>query len=397
MNLVEIIDLGHQAITSTFPKGDESDPPTAPLVLVRCHECGLVQLRDAVQQNLLYTYDYGYRSSVNTTMTKHLNAIGAKVEQTVGLKSGDIVLDIGCNDGCLLKSYRTDAIKRIGIDPIAEHFREDYPDNFHVVENYFSADVFDSVANGPKARAITSIAMFYDLPDPNQFVDDIASCLASDGVWFLEQSYMPTMLENTAFDTICHEHLEYYGLDQVRILVEKYGLRIFDVELNATNGGSFCISVCHQDASYKSHQDKIDQLLAKEHLIAQDDLHAFRDFAMRAKKARDELSDFIHTQKNQGKSVYIYGASTKGNTLLQYCKLNSDLITAAAERNPEKYGRRTPATGIPIISEEEVRKAKPDFMLVLPWHFRDEFLERESEYMEGGGHLIFPLPTLSVI
>lgn len=396
-NLESVLDLGHQALGSLFPRADEPDPATAPLSLWRCTNCGLVQLRHSVQPSALYTYGYGYRSGLNASMRGHLAQLTDWVVERCALKPGDIVVDIGCNDGTLLKSYRDSGLRRVGIDAIAGKFREHYPADIRLHEGFFSAEAYSAVCGTEKAKVITSIAMFYDLESPNDFVAAVRSALAADGVWVLEQSYLPTMLETNAYDTICHEHLEYYALRQIEWLAETNGLRVFDVELNSCNGGSFRLAVCHKDGPYQSKLPSLDAVRKREESLALNTARPYQDFASRIATQRDALVSFVDRELAAGKSIYLYGASTKGNTLLQYCGLDARKIVAAAERNPEKYGCRTPATSIPIVSEDEARAAEPDYFLVLPWHFRQEFVEREAKFRERGGKLIFPLPRFEIV
>ena len=396
-NFSQIIDLGEQTITSSFPWPEESDPPRSPLVLVKCCNCGLVQLEDTVKSEILYTHDYGYRSGINDTMSQHLKGITSKLEDIVNFKEGDVVLDIGCNDGTLLKSYQISGLNKYGIDPIVEHFLDFYPDDIEVYEGFFNKENYEKATSGTKAKAITSIAMFYDLPDPGQFVIDIGDCLAENGVWVLEQSYMPTMLEMNSFDTVCHEHLEYYDLKSIMNMANDASLKVFDVELNESNGGSFRIFVCHKSSPYIVNKKSINKLLDRENILESNGMIEFEQFKQRVNSMRENLVNFIKNEVNKGKKIYIYGASTKGNTLLQYYGLDSNLITAAADRNPEKWGRVTPNTRIPIISEEEARRSMPDYFLVLPWHFKDNFIERESDFLEAGGHFIFPFPEFVIV
>ncbi|MBL6933861.1 MAG: methyltransferase domain-containing protein [Alphaproteobacteria bacterium] len=395
-HLTEVLNLGRHTLSGRFPKQGDPDPLHAPLELVHCHECGLLQLRHTVVQSELYTDHYGYRSGINEAMVRHLTGIKDRAVAMAKPKAGDIVLDIGSNDGTMLKTYATPGLVRIGIDPILGHFRDHYPVDAITVENYFSATTFQTVGNGRKAKVITSIAMFYDLDAPNAFVTDIREILHPEGIWIFELSYMPKMLEQNAFDTICHEHLEYYGLHQVECLISAHGLRIFDVDFNETNGGSFQVCVCHVDGPYPSEQTKIDTVLRNEAEQDFNSLTPYHVFNKGIEAIRERLVEVIRDEKAKGKKIYAYGASTKGNTILQYCGLDNKDIVAAADRNPEKWGCRTPGTGIPIISEEEARNANPDYFLVLPWHFREGFLEREKNFIQKGGHFIFPLPNVEV-
>ncbi|RJS84113.1 methyltransferase domain-containing protein [Methanophagales archaeon] len=402
-DLIPIINLGVQALSGRFPSEDEPDPPKAPLELVKCNNtkksdaCGLLQLKHSVSPEELYLHSYGYRSGINQTMKLHLSDIVQRVQEIVNLSKGDVVLDIGSNDATLLKCYEIPGLHKIGIDPAGEQFLEYYTEEIELVSDYFNASNYFSVSSDKQAKVITSIAMFYDLESPMDFVADIKKILHPEGIWILEQSYMPTMLKMNSFDTICHEHLEYYSLKQMDWMLKKHDLRIFDVEFNDINGGSFRVYVCHNKSIFKSNQKKIDQVVSKEENLKLDSEQPYKEFRERVFRIKDELHNFLTTEKAKGKSIYIYGASTKGNVLLQFCNIDHTLITAAADRNPKKWGRRTPITNIPIISEEEARKAKPDYFLVLPWHFRQEFIERESDFLASGGKFIFPLPKLEII
>lgn len=395
-DLVPILNLGLHVLSGRFPKKGEPDPLKAPLELVKCENCGLLQLRHSVIQDELYFYDYGYRSSINYTMKNHLSGIIQRITEIVNLDHNDIVLDIGSNDGTLLKAYSIPGLVRIGIDPTINQFKDYYPGDVIKVSDYFSASIFFKASSNRKVKVITSIAMFYDLESPIAFAEDIRNSLEDNGIWITEQSYMPKMLETNSFDTICHEHLEYYSLKQIDWIVRLSGLRIFDVEFNDINGGSFRIYICHEKARYKTNKKNIDSVFLNEEKLQLDTLKPYQEFSSKVQNIRNEVFELISRKRANGETIYIYGASTKGNTLLQFCSIDNRLIIAAADRNPDKWGRHTPGTNIPIISEEDARKANPDYFLVLPWHFREEFLKREKEYLKKG-HFIFPLPDLEIV
>jgi hypothetical protein len=393
--LEQLRDLGLHALSGRFPGPDEADAPRAPMCVVKCAACGLVQLAHNYAHDELYCHNYGYRSGINQTMTGHLASICQDVSGRAALSAGDVVLDIGSNDGTLLSSYRVEGLRRFGMDPTIAQYRSFYPADITALARYFEHKSFIEATGGKKAKVITSIAMFYDLEDPNAFVADIAASLDDQGLWTFEQSHLGLMVERNAFDTICHEHLEYYGLRQIEFLLSRHGLRVFDVVLNDVNGGSFRLYACHEGADY-SASPAVAELRAKEAAEGLERAEIYRDFFARMDRISAELRRFLGQEKAAGKSIYLYGASTKGNTLLQLSGVDASIVTAAADRNPSKWGRRTPATAIPIISEDEARKAKPDYFLVLPWHFKEEFLVRERAYLESGGKLVFPLPEFSI-
>lgn len=396
-DLNKVFELGNLASCGVFPLVNEQEPPSAPLSLVQCASCGLVQLADNFHGDDLFRHTYGYRSGINESMVRHLKGIVARIRQNSSLQAGDIVLDIGANDGTLLSFYGDlPGVRRIGIDPTIEKFKAYYQPNIDTLADFFTAKSFQSVAPG-KANVITSISMFYDLPEPNAFVADIAATLAADGFWVFEQSYLPLMVERGSFDTICHEHLEYYGMHQINVLLARHGLRAFDVFVNDVNGGSFQVWACHLSGPFQTNRASIDLLLRKEAVEGYLTSLPFDRLREDAANMREQIRNFLADAAQRGDLVHGYGASTKGNTLLQYFDITPDLLPAIADRNTDKHGARTPGTNIPIISESESRAMKPDYYLALPWHFRDAFLARETEFIARGGKFVFPLPRFEIV
>lgn len=391
-NLQPIMDLGNQALGSIFPHADDPSPPSAPLVIVKCDHCHLVQLLHTVDAGSLYTDNYGYRSGLNNTMISHLRSLVEEIENLVTFNPNDIVVDIGCNDATLLSCYTKPSIQKIGIDPSGPQFKEYYPPDVELIPQFFSKQSFNK-----KAKVVTSISMFYDLPNPMQFVQDVSDILDDNGgLWVMEQSYMPTMIERNSFDTICHEHLEYYCLSQIKWMCDRANLKIINVTFNDCNGGSFRIFITKQtnNIMYPIDQIKIDNILEQEQKWTS--LTSYEPFVTRCNNEKQKLLTLLDFVRKNNKTVAIYGASTKGNTLLQWYDVSSSSIVGIAERNPRKYGHKTPGTSIPIYSEDQIRSMSPDYMLVLPWHFKTEFISRESTYLKNGGQLIFPLPTVTI-
>ena len=395
-NLITLFDLGDQALSSRFPKADEKDAFVTPLVLVKCddrnsHACGLIQLLHNTSQDELYMNNYGYRSGLNQSMVNHLGELIKEIENRIVLNDGDVVCDVGSNDGTTLTAYENMNLKRVGIDPTGTQFKQYYPDHIDLISDYFTKTVYDQHIK-EKAKVITTISMLYDLPDVETFVQDIKDCLSSDGLWISEQSFLPTMLENNSFDTIVAEHLEYYCLKQIQYICNKVGLEIIDVSLNNCNGGSFRITATHTGKYPVS--PSVAKLRAQEDALDISNLQPIYGFIGRVEKLKEELVSFLKAEKAKGKTIYLLSCSTKGNCLLNYYGLDNTIITAGAEINPNKYGSRTPGSNIPIISDVQMREEKPDYLLTMAWHFKAHLLNREKEYIENGGIIIFPLPTL---
>jgi NDP-4-keto-2,6-dideoxyhexose 3-C-methyltransferase len=400
-----VLSLG-ELYVSEFPAPGDPDGVKAPLELMLCRRCHLVQLKHTVPAESLYR-NYWYRSGTNQTMRDALADITAKAEQLVRLRDGETVLDIGCNDGTLLASYSTGGIHRVGFDPAENLHKHSSRVAERVIVGFFDAERFlaDPDLASRRPKVITSIAMFYDLDDPNRFVMDIKRVMHPDGLWILQMSYLPLMLKTNEVGNICHEHLEYYSLQALEYLLRRHDFDIVDAELNDVNGGSLRAYIRPStagadgfgDATYRElAAQRVQALRDRETKMGLTDTTVYTDFAFWAERLRKDVVEFIRGQVAAGKKVYVYGASTKGNTLLQYYGLDHTLITAAAERNPDKWGRRTVGTHIPIISESDARAARPDFFLILPWHFVDEFQAREREYLLAGGRFIMPMPYFSI-
>ena len=395
-NLVPVLHLGNQALTGVFPRSADVPVTTGPLDLVWCPESGLLQLRHSYDSSEMYGANYGYRSGLNQSMVRHLEAKVRRLQAFVPLHPGDVVLDIGSNDATLLKAYQAPGVERVGIDPTGAKFTQFYTDGIHLVPDFFSQKNFEQVSP-KKARIVTSIAMFYDLEDPVDFARQIGAILTDDGIWHFEQSYMPSMLRTNSYDTICHEHLEYYSIAVVNTLLNAAGLKVLDVQMNSVNGGSFAVTAARRTSRYQPNNAMIGWLLEQEKRLGLETPRPFRDFEERVFRHREDLRRLVSGLVHDGKKIVGYGASTKGNVLLQFCGLGPNEIPAIADVNPEKFGCVTPGTHIPIVSEEEARALEPDFFLVLPWHFKSGIVEREKEFLEKGGRMIFPFPEIEIV
>jgi len=395
-NLIPVLDLGEQALTGVFPRERTAPVTTGPLRLVWCPESGLLQLSHSYDLGEMYGQNYGYRSGLNRSMVEHLTQKIRELERMVDLAPGSTVLDIGSNDATSLKAYTTPSLRRIGIDPTGAKFRAFYPDDVTLVPDFFSAAAYRATGAAP-ASIVTSIAMFYDLEDPVDFARQVESILAPGGIWHFEQSYMPSMLRMTSYDTVCHEHLEYYSLGVVTRILDAAGMRPVDVKMNAVNGGSFAVTAVRKDDPRRGSEAVVDWLLGQEDRMGLDTPRPYREFEERVFRHRADLRRLLEVLKADGKTVVGYGASTKGNVVLQFCGIGPDLLPCIAEVNEDKFGAFTPGTGIPIISEAEARAMQPDYFLVLPWHFRDGILRREAEFLARGGRMIFPFPEIEIV
>lgn len=398
-DLLPVLDLGTQALTGIFPRSRDEVVPTAPLELVKCSPdgCGLVQLRHTADLSLMYGDRYGYRSGIRPFMINHLHGKVDRLTRMVDLDATDLVVDIGSNDSTLLQGYRTEGLTRVGIDPTGEKWRQYYPDHIDLIPDFFSKAVFTERYGDRKAKIVTSIAMFYDLPDPVGFMADVRDILTDDGVWLIEMSYLVSMLEVLAYDAVCHEHLEYYALSQIEWMAERVGLTVTTAEITDVNGGSLCLTLVKDPTRHKIDTAGIERLRRREAELGLDTMAPFETFARRVRAHRDEMRAFFDASRTAGKLTLGYGASTKGNVVLQYCGISTEDLPCIGEVSPEKHGGFTPGTRIPIVSEEDAKARRPDQLLVLPWVHRNGFIEREQEFLAGGGKLVFPLPTVNSV
>lgn len=392
----EVLDLGTQAFTGVFPASPDEVIDEGRLALVVCESCGLVQLGDSFPLDVMYGDNYGYRSGLNASMLQHLTRTAQRLQRMSGLAEGDVVLDIGANDGSLLRSYTTPVIRRVGIDPTIAKFCEFYDDDTAAVADFFSAEAFDAVSQ-QRAKVVTSIAMFYDLEDPIAFARDIRHCLTDDGLWHFEQSYMPWMLRSGAYDTICHEHLEYYSLTSIKRILDEAGLQVVDVATNAVNGGSISVTAAKADGPWQTASIIPEWLLQEERRNGVHDIATWAKFADMVHARQRDLLELLTALKDSGQTVMGLGASTKGNVLLQTTGITTDLVSKVGDVNPYKFGRYLPGTNIPIVSEAEVLAEEPDYLLVLPWHFRETFMVTMEPFLSRGGRMIFPLPDIEVV
>lgn len=390
----KLFSFGNLCFTGKFPSVNQ-EIKKEPITLVICKNCNLVQLGNNFDLKYLYGPDYGYRTGINKTMLDHVKQVVINLSKKVRLKKRDLVLDIASNDGSLLNFYKK-GIKTFGIDPILLKYRLNYKKINYKVADFFSAKKIINKTK-KKFKIITALSVFYDSEDPNIFIRDVKKILSKNGVFLLEFADLASIIKYKMFDTICHEHLEYYSSKVIINLCEENNLRVFDININDINGASKQYYICHDKSKFKSNSRKINKILQFEKKLKLTKESTFKKFFKIIKKSKVELNNFLKKAKKLRKKIHGYGASTKGNVLLQYYNINNKTVELIAERNKNKYNLYTPGSKIKIVSESLSRSYNPDYYLVLPWHFKKEILEREKEIRNKGTKFIFPLPKLTII
>ena len=395
----DILSLGNQFVTN-FVDSPQQEQIRIPLELIFCNNCKLLQLRHTTPSEILYR-QYWYKSGISTSMRAALADVVNKAIQMVDLDPYDIVIDIGSNDGTTLRLFpKNIPLTLVGFEPAKNLIEESQIGTSVIINDFFNYDSYKKIFGNKKAKIITAVAMFYDLEDPNKFVDDIVNCLHSNGVFIIQMNYLMLMLEQNAFDNISHEHLEYYSLESLRYLLNKHDLEIFDVELNNVNGGSFRVYVKHKGASVKTvdaAENRIKELMERERKMMLNDAQTYIDFAKRINILKEKVHGFIEQEVKNGKTIYIRGSSTRGNVTLQFFGIDHRLIKKAGDRNKDKYGKYIVGTEIPIVPVEQAMAEKPDYFLVLPWHFIDELVGEAKDYLNSGGKFIVPMPEFKII
>ncbi|MEI7999514.1 MAG: class I SAM-dependent methyltransferase, partial [Candidatus Omnitrophota bacterium] len=398
-HLEPICNLGEMALTGVFPKTISEPVPRGPLEVVKCYgnpndSCGLVQLKHFFDPYVLFGESYGYRSSLNESMRNHLQRLAEDIRAFVALKEDDVIIDIGSNDGTLLSFFSKQNYLLFGIDPTAVKFKQYYPKDVSIIEDFFSKEKIKSQIGHKKAKVVTTVALFYDLNKPLQFLLDVEEILSDEGILVIEQSYLVSVIKNNAYDTICHEHAAYYGLKQIKWLMDKAGLKIIDCKLNGINGGSLRVVVAKKKSSYEEAKTEIARFITIEEKLGLDTIGPYQEFFRNILRHKLELRQSIDGFCQKGMILAGYGASTKGNVLLQFCAITSKEIPFMVEVNQDKWGRLCPGTNIPIISEKEAKNKKIDVFLVLPWHFKESVILREKDFIRQGGTFLFPFPII---
>jgi len=392
------VDLGAQYLSSIFPTdlSYRAHMQPYPMDMVLCRSeggrhCGLLQMGHHLDLTEMYRA-YPYQSSTNSGMRAVLADVAADGRRAVPLTFGDVVLDIGCNDGTLLSMFADQGFTLAGIDAAANIDLVFDDPLLHHARGYFTRARYESLGIG-KARLVFSIAMFYHLDDPVTFARDVAACLAPDGTWIIQMAYLPSMLDTNMYDNIVHEHAGYYGLESLQWVMHAADLEIVDASLNDVYGGSYRVFVRHKSAGV-APTPGLEALRAAEREKRLDDLSTWQGFADRIAQTRDDLVAELARLRKAGRTTWVYGASTKGNTILQYCGLGRAELPFAADSNPFKIGKYLIGSDVPIVDEATLRAAKPDVLLALPYSFVDGFMAREADLVAQGTTFLVPLPVV---
>lgn len=397
INLITVLDLGDQYLSGIFPKKIDPDMYKGPLKLVKCDEttegCGHVQLEHTFDLPTMYGDEYGYRSGLNSSMVRHLKSKYEKIVKFLTLNDRDVVIDIAGNDGTFLGFFPTN-LKLLSIDPTSKKFSKYYKSHVDYAPDFFSEKLYKSYFQDQNAKLVTSFSMFYDLEDPCQFAKEINNILdPEDGVWVLEQSYMPEMLRVNSFDTVCHEHLSYYGMRQLKYIMDQSGFKIIDFEFNDINGGSISMMVANKNSKYEECTEMLNRLLQEEIELGLDTVKPWEAFERRIESCKEQFWNLINSFKKDGLRIAALGASTKGNVTLQTWGITSNDILVVGEVNPDKGGSFTPGTWIPIKDEDSVL-SEYDVFVILPWHFKNFFVNNPKFKNKI---LVFPLPVPEVV
>ena len=405
-NLTDVLSLGDLYVSDFSDQQNSDNGIKAPLDLVLCNSetggCGLLQLKHTVSNESMYR-NYWYRSGINKTMRDELGSISSNAESMTNLKPGDYVVDIGANDGTLLRSYGVEGLNTVGFEPALNLEQYGIQGTTKIIVDFFNFSQWNKNFNSKKAKVITAIGMFYDLDDPNSFVSDVEKCLEDDGLFIIQMMYLPSFLKRNAFDGICHEHLEYYSLFSLSNLLDRHNLEVCDIELKEhINEGSVCFYIKKKNSKsgikiLLGAKERVSSMISDEKNQDLNNLQTYKEFEKRVIREKDKTLDFLKQEISKGKKIHGYAASTKGNTTLQFYEIDTQLIKAIADRNPDKHGKFTMGSEIPVISEEESRGMKPDYYFVLAWHFLPEFIKRESEFLRHGGKFVVSMPVFKVV
>ena len=395
-NLKDAINLGLQSLTGIFPRNNYDKISKGPLIVTLCGSCSLLQLRHSFDLNEMYGHNYGYRSSLNASMVNHLRNKAINLKKNFSIKKNEYIIDIGSNDGTFLSCFEN-YNNLVGVDPTIKKFKKFYNSKIKQIDDFFPSNKILKILKNNKAKLVTSISMFYDLEDPLEFIEKIKSILDKDGIWHFEQSYLPFMLKQNSYDTICHEHLEYYSLTVVNKILNKANMKILNVELNHINGGSFAVTATHSKSKLKANNKIIERILREEKKMNLSNIKVYKNFQKNILLHKKFLLNLLRKLKRKNKIVCGLGASTKGNVILQYCGITNDLLRYIYEINKDKFGKFTPGSNIKILSDKKINRNNCDYLLVLPWHFKDHIIKNERKVLEAGIKLIFPLPQIEII
>ena len=393
-----VLDLGMSPPCESYLRREQLNQMEAfyPLLVFVCHECFLMQLEAYITPDDTFT-EYAYFSSYSQTWLDHARAYVELVTERFGLGHQHFVLELASNDGYLLRYFVAKGIPVLGIEPAANTAEAAKKLSIPTLVQFFGSELAGQLrSEGKQADLIVGNNVLAQVPDLNDFVRGIAILLKPAGAATLEFPHLVKLVEENQFDTIYHEHFSYFSFITVQKIFAAHGLTIFDVEELPTHGGSLRIYARHEAHSSLLVGPRVSEMLAREHAAGLTSITYYSAFAEQVRAAKRDLLEFLIRAKREGKTVAGYGAPGKGNTLLNYCGIRTDLLDFTVDRNPYKQGKFLPGTHIPICPPEKIREARPDYLLILPWNFREEIIQQESYIREWGGQFVVPIPRLSV-
>ena len=392
------VDIGMSPLCESFVTAENLDAmePYYPLRVLVCDECFLVQLREYVSSEHIFT-EYAYFSSYSTSWVAHAKAYCEMIQARLGLGRDSFVIEIASNDGYLLQHFAPLGVPVLGIEPAANVAKVAQDKGIPTRVGFFGVRLADElVAEGYKADLVVANNVLAHVPDINDFVGGIKRLLKPEGVATAEVPHLQRLMERNQFDTIYHEHFSYLSVVSVLRLAREHDLRLIDVEEIPTHGGSFRIYLAHAGSQRPTSQ-RVAALLEREEALGFRSLAGYAGFAEKVQRTKRELLSFLIAAKNEGKRICGYGAPGKGNTLLNYCGIGTDFLDFTVDRNPYKHGRYTPGMHIPIHPVEAIDAARPDYILILPWNLKDEIVRQMRHVGDWGAKFVVPIPSVTVI
>ncbi len=394
------IDLVNSPPSNSFLKEQELNLPEVfyPLKVYVCDQCFLVQVDEYKKSDDIFNNEYVYFSSFSTSWLKHSESYVAMMKERFNLNANSLAVEVASNDGYLLQYFKKQGIKVLGIEPTANTAAVAEQKGIESIVDFFGIRLANDLSNkGVKADVLLGNNVLAHVPDINDFVGGLKILLNKNGVITMEFPHLLQLIQHNQFDTIYHEHFSYLSLLTVQQIFNKQGLNIFDVEEISTHGGSLRIFAAHADDLSKEVSPRLSEVLNKEITFGLNNLDTYSNFQAKANQVKNDLLLFLLQAKKENKRVAAYGAAAKGNTLLNYCGIKSDLISYVVDANPAKQNKYLPGVHIPVFNEQYLKNEKPDYVIILPWNIKHEVKEQLKYIKEWGGQFVTAIPTLEVI